>query len=94
MSSSAKSVCFRESGLGDGHASGRSRRENLPQHPWAIGLMESRSTPDAAPGELAFKRSDQAVELADSIRSQFAADAYPRSPNSSSSMSCNLAATM
>jgi AcrR family transcriptional regulator len=93
-----------------------SAREVLARHPWAIGLMESRSTPgpatlqhhDAVIGclreagfsipmaahaysvldsyiygfalqqaSLPFKTSDEAVEVADSIRRQFPADAYP-----------------
>jgi AcrR family transcriptional regulator len=93
-----------------------SAREVLARHPWAIGLMESRSTPgpatlqhhDAVIGclreagfsiamaahaysvldsyiygfalqqaSLPFKTSDEAVEVADSIRRQFHADAYP-----------------
>ena len=93
-----------------------SAREALARHPWAIGLMDSRSTPgpatlqhhDAVIGclrtagfpialvahaysvldsyiygfalqqaSLPFKTSDEAVEVADSIRSQFPADAYP-----------------
>jgi len=93
-----------------------SAREVLARHPWAIGLMEGRSTPgpatlqhhDAVIGclraagfsipmaahayslldsyiygfalqqaSLPFKTSDEAVEVADSIRRQFPADAYP-----------------
>jgi hypothetical protein len=93
-----------------------SAREVLARHRWAIGLMESRSTPgpatlqhhDAVIGclreagfsiamaahaysvldsyiygfalqqaNLPFKTSDEAVEVADSIRRQFPADAYP-----------------
>ena len=93
-----------------------SAREVLARHPWAIGLMESRSTPgpatlqhhDAVIGclreagfsiamaahaysvldsylygfalqqaSLPFKTSDHAVELAETIRRQFPADAYP-----------------
>ena len=93
-----------------------SAREVLARHPWAIGLMESRSTPgpatlqhhDAVIGclraagfsiamaahaysvldsyiygfalqqaSLPFKTSNEAVEVADSIRRQFPADAYP-----------------
>jgi AcrR family transcriptional regulator len=93
-----------------------SAREVLARHRWAIGLMQSRSTPgpatlqhhDAVIGclrdagfsivmaahaysvldsyiygfalqqaSLPFKTSDEAVEVADSIRRQFPADAYP-----------------
>jgi AcrR family transcriptional regulator len=93
-----------------------SAREVLARHRWAIGLMESRSTPgpatlqhhDAVIGclraagfsiamaahayslldsyiygfalqqaSLRFKTSEEAVEVADSIRRQFPADAYP-----------------
>jgi AcrR family transcriptional regulator len=93
-----------------------SAREVLARHRWAIGLMESRSTPgpatlqhhDAVIGclrqagfsiamaahaysvldsyiygfalqqaSLPFRTSDEAVEVADSIRRQFPADAYP-----------------
>jgi AcrR family transcriptional regulator len=93
-----------------------SAREVLARHPWAIGLMESRSTPgpatlqhhDAVIGclreagfsiamtahaysvldsyiygfalqqaSLPFKASDEAADVADSIRRQFPADAYP-----------------
>jgi AcrR family transcriptional regulator len=93
-----------------------SAREILARHPWAIGLMESRSTPgpatlqhhDAVIGclrdagfsiamaahaysvldsyiygfalqqaSLPFKTPNQAAEVADSIRRQFPADAYP-----------------
>jgi hypothetical protein len=93
-----------------------SAREVLARHPWAIGLMEGRTTPgpatlqhhDAVIGclraagfsiamaahaysvldsyiygfalqqaSLPFKTSDEAVEVADSIRRQFPADAYP-----------------
>jgi AcrR family transcriptional regulator len=93
-----------------------SAREVLARHPWAIGLMESRSTPgpatlqhhDAVIGclrqagfsiamaahaysvldsylygfalqqaSLPFKTSDEAVEVADSIRQHFPTDAYP-----------------
>jgi AcrR family transcriptional regulator len=93
-----------------------SAREALARHPWAIGLMESRSTPgpatlqhhDAVIGclreasfsialaahaysvldsyiygfalqqaSLPFSTSDEAVDVADSIRRQFPADAYP-----------------
>src|SRR5919108_1697999 len=93
-----------------------SAREVLARHPWAIGLMESRSTPGPATlqhhdevigclreagfsiamashaysvldsyiygfalqqASLPFKTSNEAVEVADSIRRQFPADAYP-----------------
>ena len=93
-----------------------SAREVLARHTWAIGLMESRSTPgpatlqhhDAVIGclreagfsipmaahaysvldsyicgfalqqaSLPFKTSNEAVEVADNIRRQFPADAYP-----------------
>jgi AcrR family transcriptional regulator len=93
-----------------------SAREVLARHPWAIALMESRSTPgpatlqhhDAVIGclreagfsiamaahayslldsyiygfalqqaSLPFRTSNEAVEVADSIRRQFPADAYP-----------------
>lgn len=93
-----------------------SAREVLARHPWAIGLMESRSTPGAATlqhhdavlgclrqagfsialaahaysildsyiygfaleqASLPFQTSNKAVEVADSIRRQFPADAYP-----------------
>ena len=93
-----------------------SAREVLARHPWAIGLMEGRSTPgpatlqhhDAVIGclreagfsiamaahayslldsyiygfalqqaSLPFKTSDEALGVADSIRRQFPADAYP-----------------
>lgn len=93
-----------------------SAREAMVRHPWAVGLMESRSTPgpatlqhhDAVIGclreagfsiamaahaysvldsylygfalqqaSLPFKTSDEAVEVADSIRREFPADAYP-----------------
>ena len=93
-----------------------SAREVLARHSWAIGLMESRSTPgpatlqhhDAVLGclqdagfsialaahaysvldsyiygfalqqaSLPFQTSEEAVEVADSIRRQFPVDAYP-----------------
>src|SRR5205807_4222575 len=93
-----------------------SAREVLARHPWAIGLMESRSTPGPATlqhhdavlaclrnegfsialaahaysvldsyiygfalqqASLAFQTSEEAVEVADSIRRQFPVDAYP-----------------
>jgi AcrR family transcriptional regulator len=93
-----------------------SAREVLARHPWAIGLMESRSRPgpatlrhhDAVIGalreagfsialaahaysvldsyiygfalqqaSLPFKTSEETVEVTDSIRRQFPADAYP-----------------
>jgi hypothetical protein len=93
-----------------------SAREVLARHPWAIGLMESRSRPgpatlrhhDAVIGclrgggfsvamaahayavlnsyiygfalqqaSLPFKKSEEAAEVAESIFSQFAAEAYP-----------------
>jgi AcrR family transcriptional regulator len=93
-----------------------SAREVLARHPWAIGLMEGRSTPgpatlqhhDAVIGclraagfsipmaahayslldsyiygfalqqaSLPFRTSDEAVEVADSMRRQFPAYAYP-----------------
>jgi hypothetical protein len=93
-----------------------SAREVLARHPWAIGLMESRSTPgpatlqhhDAVLGclrgagfsialaahaysvldsyiygfaleqaSLPFETSEQAGEVADSIRRQFPVDTYP-----------------
>jgi AcrR family transcriptional regulator len=93
-----------------------SAREVLARHPWAIGLMESRSTPgpatlqhhDAVIGRLReagfsitlvahaysaldsyiygfalqqaslpFKKSEEVVEVTDSIRRQFPADQYP-----------------
>jgi AcrR family transcriptional regulator len=91
-------------------------RDVLARHPWAIELMESRSTPGPATlqhhdavlaclraagfsiamaahaysvldsyiygfalqqATLPFKTPDEAVEVADSIRRQFPADAYP-----------------
>ena len=91
-------------------------REVLARHPWAIGLMESRSTPGPATlqhhdavlaclrnqgfsialaahaysvldsyiygfalqqASLPFQTSDEAVEVADSIRRQVPVDAYP-----------------
>ena len=91
-------------------------REALARHPWAIGLMESRSTPGPATlqhhdaviaclgkagfniaqvahaysvldsymygfalqqASLPFKTSDEAIGVAESIRRQFPADAYP-----------------
>src|SRR6266851_2938055 len=93
-----------------------SAREVLARHPWAIGLMESRSTPGPATlqhhdavlarlrnqgfsialaahaysvldsyiygfaleqASLPFQTSEEAVEVADSIRRQFPVDAYP-----------------
>ncbi len=93
-----------------------SAREVLARHPWAIALMESRSTPGPATlqhhdavlaclrnqgfsialaahayslldsyiygfaleqASLPFQTSDEAVEVADSIRRQFPVDAYP-----------------
>ena len=93
-----------------------SAREVLARHPWAIGLMESRSTPGPATlqhhdavlaclrnegfsialaahaysvldsyiygfalqqASLAFQTSEEAIEVADSIRRQFPVDAYP-----------------
>jgi AcrR family transcriptional regulator len=93
-----------------------SARDVLARHPWAIGLMESRSTPGPATlqhhdavlaclrnqgfsialaahaysvldsyiygfalqqASLPFQTSEEAVEVADSIRRQVAVDAYP-----------------
>ena len=93
-----------------------SARDVLARHPWAIGLMESRSTPGPATlqhhdavlaclrnqgfsialaahaysvldsyiygfalqqASLPFQTSEEAVEVADTIRRQFPVDAYP-----------------
>jgi AcrR family transcriptional regulator len=117
-------LVFAEIGLpamdGDWKAAMRQRaisvREVLARHPWAIGLMESRSTPGPATlqhhdavlaclrnqgfsialaahaysvldsyiygfalqqASLPFQTSEEAVEVAGSIRRQFPVDAYP-----------------